>query len=178
VASTRTSTAATKAAKAAKTAKTAEKVEQWGKITRDDDQDTGLRKTCDDAEHGNFYKSSVENGSGVRILEEKESASGTEYYKISQGRKTGWIKKMYVTADEADDSKYIAEEILDQRELVKGKHEYLVQWEGWPGQDTWEPFENVEGTKALAAWEDSQQSSESESDGADDDSDDDGEYLA
>ena len=43
---------------------------------------------------------------------------------------------------------YVIDKIVDSRkpEGVGGAaREYLVQWSGWPGQDTWEPYEHIKG---------------------------------
>ena len=48
----------------------------------------------------------------------------------------------------ADASIYVIEKIVASRNpggVVGTAREYLVQWRGWRGQDTWEPYENIKG---------------------------------
>ena len=43
---------------------------------------------------------------------------------------------------------YVIDKIVDSRKpegVVGAAREYLVQWRGWPGQDTWEPYEHIAG---------------------------------
>ena len=43
---------------------------------------------------------------------------------------------------------YVIDKIVDSRKpegVVGTAREYLVQWRGWPSQDTWEPYEHMAG---------------------------------
>ena len=43
---------------------------------------------------------------------------------------------------------YVIDKIVDSRKpegVVGTAQEYLVQWHGWPRQDTWEPYEHIKG---------------------------------
>lgn len=45
------------------------------------------------------------------------------------------------------------ESIIDHR-LIRRKHEFLVQWKGYPIKEaTWEPYSTVRDLKALDRWE-------------------------
>jgi hypothetical protein len=39
---------------------------------------------------------------------------------------------------------FVIKKIKEQR-VVEGRWEYRVEWQGYPGQDTWEPIHNIRG---------------------------------
>jgi hypothetical protein len=47
-----------------------------------------------------------------------------------------------------DQQEYEVSRILDRRELG-GRVEYLIEWEGYPGEDTWEPKHHLTGCTIL-----------------------------
>ncbi|KAK4119396.1 hypothetical protein N657DRAFT_637326 [Parathielavia appendiculata] len=53
--------------------------------------------------------------------------------------------------DNARDEEWEVEEICDHRKLDDGSLQLLVKWKG--GEETWEPYENVEETEALDEYE-------------------------
>jgi len=43
---------------------------------------------------------------------------------------------------------YTVDEIINRRK-VNGKYEYLIKWKGYAGQNTWEPFQNLQSIKDV-----------------------------
>jgi hypothetical protein len=39
--------------------------------------------------------------------------------------------------------------IVDKRDGMAGRVEYKVSWEGFPGEDSWEPIENLTEGKGM-----------------------------
>ena len=39
---------------------------------------------------------------------------------------------------------FVVKKIVDER-IVEGSYEYRVEWQGYQGQDTWEPYNNIKG---------------------------------
>ena len=37
---------------------------------------------------------------------------------------------------------FVVKKIVDER-IVEGSYEYRVEWQGYQGQDTWEPYNNI-----------------------------------
>ena len=51
---------------------------------------------------------------------------------------------------------FVVKKIVDER-IVEGSYEYRVEWQGYQGQDTWEPYNNIKGRgdDAIALFKDS-----------------------
>lgn len=47
--------------------------------------------------------------------------------------------------EDMPEGEYEVEKILKCRKIAKGKYEFLVQWKGYPDEDTWEPLDNLNG---------------------------------
>lgn len=56
---------------------------------------------------------------------------------------------MSTSSSALGDDHFIVEKILDKR-IKNNKIEYLIKWKNYPKhQSTWEPIENLDGSKKL-----------------------------
>merc|ERR1711865_260662 len=62
-------------------------------------------------------------------------------------------KRKRTSNAENKNNSYIVKAVLDRRKSNNKGTEYLVQWEGYEGEDTWEPEKNFTNNIFVAAFE-------------------------
>ncbi|KAG7285847.1 hypothetical protein NEMBOFW57_008141 [Staphylotrichum longicolle] len=71
-------------------------------------------------------------------------------YEVAE-RRVADVRNEELAGDDGGEEEFPVEEICGDRKLDDGGLELLVRWKS--GEETWEPYENVAETKALAPWE-------------------------
>jgi len=111
--------------------------EKQSKGEKDGKSDRDVQKKAEKMEVNE--KSPIENGLTENSLEKKKRKKE----KTTNGPET--------VSDIAAEEVYIVEDILDKKEIKKGKIVYLVKWKGYdqPEDNTWEPAANLTDNKDL-----------------------------